>query len=503
MGRRAGGERWRRLTSASDPGDPRLPDIATAFRQARRPPGRDRRRHPPLARGAVGPPGFHDPRRLRHPHRPAHPVAPGSGGVAGGYGSRSGPGSRRARRRLPAPDPAGAGCRFRLLLVARVCAPVRPRRPSLLSPQTGGSGDAPWTHEPGRRDRHPRRGQPPHPDPGSGSQRSRRSHGGPVPAPGRHRSGGMILIKGGTVLTPSGPVIADVGIEAGHIVAIGEVDADAEQVIDATDCWVGPGLVDLHVHLREPGQEWKEDIASGSAAAAVGGFTAVVAMPNTVPAIDVGHRARFVAERGLKVGLCDVVPAGALTLGREGEHLARFDELIEAGVRLFTDDGDTLVDAGLLRRAMEYLADRDCVIAQHAEDPGLAGGGHMHEGSVSSRLGMRGLPALAEETVVARDLALVELTGATYHVQHVSTAGTVELIRRAKAAGLPVTAEVAPHHLVFDHHEVESMDPNFKMYPPLRTPDDVAELRRALLDGTIDAVATDHAPHADHEQEVT
>ncbi|HLT95516.1 MAG TPA: dihydroorotase [Acidimicrobiia bacterium] len=312
----------------------------------------------------------------------------------------------------------------------------------------------------------------------------------------------MILIKGGTVLTSSGPINADVAIEAGAIVAIGEVDADAEQVIDATGCWVGPGLVDLHVHLREPGQEWKEDIASGSAAAAVGGFTAVVAMPNTVPAIDVGHRARFVAERGREVGLCDVVPSGALSLDRAGRELAHLDELVDAGVRVFTDDGDSLMHAGLLRRAMEYLGERGCVIAQHAEDPGLAEDGHMHEGSISSRLGMRGLPALAEETVVARDLALVELTGAAYHVQHVSTAGTVELVRRAKEKGLPVTAEVTPHHLVFDHREVESMDPDFKMYPPLRTEGDVSILREALIDGTIDAVATDHAPHADHEQEV-
>jgi dihydroorotase len=317
----------------------------------------------------------------------------------------------------------------------------------------------------------------------------------------------MIVIRGGSVLTPDGIVTADVVVEGDRVVSveafpISHPPSPPTTQIDATGCWVGPGLVDLHAHLREPGQEWKEDIASGSRAAAAGGFTAVVAMPNTLPAIDEGHRARFVAERGQKVGLCDVVPAGALTLGREGRQLARLDELMDAGVRLFTDDGDTLVDAGLLRRAMEYLAGRDCVIAQHAEDPGLAGDGHMHEGSVSSRLGMRGLPALAEETIVARDLALVELTGATYHVQHVSTAGTVELVRRAKKAGLSVTAEVTPHHLVFDHQEVESMDPNFKMYPPLRTPDDVAELRRALLDGTIDAVATDHAPHADHEQEV-
>lgn len=311
----------------------------------------------------------------------------------------------------------------------------------------------------------------------------------------------MILIRNGTVLTDAGPRTVDVGVD-GDVVRLSPGSGRPTVVIDAAGMWVGPGLVDIHAHLREPGQEWKEDIASGSRAAAAGGFTAVVAMPNTEPAIDRGHRARFVADQGRRTAACQVAPAGAITLGRSGVELAHLDELLEAGVRIFTDDGDTVTDAGLLRRAMEYLAGLDCVIAQHAEDPGLAAGGHMHEGSVSSRLGMRGLPALAEETIVARDLALVELTGARYHVQHVSTAGTVELIRRARAAGLPVTAEVTPHHLTFDHQAVESMDPDFKMYPPLRTPADVAELRRALADGTIDAVATDHAPHADHEQEV-
>lgn len=313
----------------------------------------------------------------------------------------------------------------------------------------------------------------------------------------------MISIRGGSVLTSSGIVTTDVTIEGDRIVSLGEAPENTDEVVDATGCWVGPGLVDLHAHLREPGQEWKEDIGSASAAAAAGGYTTVVAMPNTVPAIDMGHRAAFVTDRGSRHGTCAVVPAGALSRDRAGKELAFLDELIEAGVRIFTDDGDTLMDAGLLRRAMEYLAGRDCVIAQHAEDPGLAAGGHMHEGTVSARLGMLGLPSLAEEIVVARDLALVEETGAAYHVQHVSTVGTVSLIRRAKERGLPVTAEVTPHHLCFDHREVESMDPDFKMYPPLRTPDDVAELRAALLDGTIDAVATDHAPHADHEQEVT
>lgn len=313
----------------------------------------------------------------------------------------------------------------------------------------------------------------------------------------------MIIIRGGRVLTPDGVQLADVAIEGTTVVAVGDgLEGSSATVVDASGCWVGPGLVDLHAHLREPGQEWKEDIASASASAAAGGYTAVVAMPNTEPAVDSGHLATFVRHRGRQVGLCDVVPAGAISRGRRGTELAHLDELLEAGVTIFTDDGDCLADAGLLRRAMEYLTTRGAVVAQHAEDPGLAAGGHMHEGSVASRLGMAGLPAVAEEVVVARDLALVELTGCRYHVQHVSTAGTVALVRAAKEKGLAVTAEVTPHHLHFDHTEVESMDPDFKMYPPLREEADVIELRRALADGTIDAVATDHAPHADYEQEV-
>lgn len=312
----------------------------------------------------------------------------------------------------------------------------------------------------------------------------------------------MIVLRGGSVLTAEGTTVTDVWIDGDRIVHLETGSGRITHEIDATGCWVGPGLVDLHVHLREPGEEWKEDIASGSAAAAAGGFTAVVAMPNTAPAIDSGHQARYVSERGRLAGECLVVPAGAITLGRAGSDLAHLDELYDAGVRVFTDDGASVADGGILRRAMEYLAGRGCVIAQHAEDGGLAAGGHMHEGSVSSRLGIQGLPSLAEETVVARDLALAAVTGVRYHVQHVSSAGTVELIRRAKESGLAVTAEVTPHHLTFDHSAVESMDPNFKMYPPLRTAADVAELRRGLIDGTIDAVATDHAPHADHEQEV-
>ncbi|HUU62016.1 MAG TPA: dihydroorotase [Acidimicrobiia bacterium] len=312
-----------------------------------------------------------------------------------------------------------------------------------------------------------------------------------------------ILLVGGLVATPQGAVAADVRL-AGEIVAeVGPgLDRDCAEVVDCTGCWVGPGLVDPHVHLREPGQEWKEDIESGSQAAVAGGFTAVVAMPNTDPPIDAGHLARFVAERGRQVGLVDVSSAGCVTAGRAGQRLAHLDELWAAGVRLFTDDGDSVADAGLLRRAMEYLSDMGGVVAQHAEDRGLAGSGQLHEGEVSALLGMVGIPAEAEEVVVARDLAIARLTGARYHVQHVSTAGTVALVRAAKGEGLAVTAEATPHHLAFDHHEVLSTDPAFKMYPPLRRPPDVEAVRAALADGTIDMVGTDHAPHAAHEKDV-
>ena len=311
-----------------------------------------------------------------------------------------------------------------------------------------------------------------------------------------------IAIRNGRVFTPDGLVDYDLLLADGRVAKLGGA-FDAEETLDAAGAWVGPGFVDLHVHFREPGQEWKEDIASGSRAAAAGGFTAVVTMPNTDPVIDAGHRARYVTERGRQVGLCEVVPAGAITMGRAGETLSHLDEMWSAGVRIFTDDGSSVEDAGLLRLAMEYVAERGGVIGQHAEDRGLSRGGHMHEGSVSSRLGMRGSPSIAEEVVVARDLALARLTGVRYHVQHVSSGGTLPLLRQAKADGFEVTAEVTPHHLVFDHESVLSVDPAFKMYPPLRTSADIVALRRALAEGLVDAVATDHAPHAAFETEVT
>lgn len=310
----------------------------------------------------------------------------------------------------------------------------------------------------------------------------------------------MIAIHNALVLTPDGPIASDLTIADGIIRSL--TGGDAEVHLDADGAWVGPGFVDLHAHLREPGFEWKEDILSGSRAGAAGGYTALVAMPNTKPAVDAGHSARFITDRGKEAGLLQIVPAGALTIGREGHNLAHLDELWAAGVRLFTDDGDSVVDAGLLRHAMEYLAERGGVVAQHAEDPGLARNGHMHEGSVSARLGIQGLPRVAEETVIARDLALAELTGVRYHVQHVSSAGSVDLVRQAKGRSLRVTAEVTPHHLHFDHSWVESMDPNYKMYPPLRADRDREALLDGVKDATIDVVATDHAPHAAHECEV-
>ncbi len=312
----------------------------------------------------------------------------------------------------------------------------------------------------------------------------------------------MIIVKGGTVVDATGERRADVAIDDdGTIAAVGE-NLDGDRVIDAGGCIVAPGLVDLHTHLREPGREEAETVETGSRAAALGGFTAVVAMPNTDPPIDSASVVREVLELG-RSAPCDVHSSGAITVGRKGEQLSPMAEMADLGVRLFTDDGDGVQDAGLMRRALEYASGlpQPVTLAQHCEVAALAAGGHMHEGEWSSRLGIPGAPAEAEELMVARDIVLSRLTGMRVHFQHLSTAVSVDLVREAKARGLQVTAEATTHHFTLTDAEVASYDPLYKVNPPLRPDGDVQAVRAGLADGTIDAIATDHAPHTQEAKE--
>ncbi|MFZ9629287.1 MAG: dihydroorotase [Ilumatobacteraceae bacterium] len=315
---------------------------------------------------------------------------------------------------------------------------------------------------------------------------------------------GRVLLKGGTVVDQRGERRADVAVADGRIVEVAPdlVAGPDDRVLDATGCFVSPGFVDLHVHLREPGKEEAETIETGSRAAALGGFTAVVAMPNTDPAQDSVAVVEFVRLQGQRAGLCEVLPSGCITIGRAGERLAPFGELADAGVHLFTDDGNGVQDPLLMRRALEYAGPLGIVLAQHCEVAALTKGAVMHEGSCCSRLGLPGWPALAEELMVHRDIELVRLTGTPMHFLHLSTATSVELVRRAKADGLPVTAEAAPHHFTLTDEMLEGYDPMFKVNPPLRTRADIDAIKAGLADGTIDAIATDHAPHAPHTKEM-
>ncbi|HVB91748.1 MAG TPA: dihydroorotase [Acidimicrobiales bacterium] len=312
-----------------------------------------------------------------------------------------------------------------------------------------------------------------------------------------------LIIRGGSVVGPEGVRRQDVAIGGSTIVEVADsIEAPSgAMVLNAQGCLVGPGLVDLHTHLRQPGREEAETVESGTRAAALGGYTAVVAMPNTEPAIDSAGVARDVLALG-RDALAEVAVAGAITVGRAGSALAPLGELAALGVHLFTDDGTGVQDGALMRRALDYARGLGVTLAQHCEDECLAGGGAMHEGCWSSRLGLPGIPAAAEESMVARDIQLVRLTGAPLHFLHLSTAGSVELVRRAKTEGLPVTAEAAPHHMLLTHAEVEGYDPVFKVNPPLRTGEDVAAVVAGLCDGTIDAIATDHAPHAPESKDV-
>jgi len=309
-----------------------------------------------------------------------------------------------------------------------------------------------------------------------------------------------LVIKGGRVVDAAGEREADVVIVDGVITAMG-ADLSADRTLDAAGCVVGPGLVDLHSHLREPGKEEAETVESGARGAAVGGYTAILAMPNTTPAIDSAGVVQQVLELG-RAAPCDVLTAGAITVGRAGEQLAPMAEMAALGVRIFTDDGAGVQDNLLMRRAMEYATGLDVILAQHCEDDALCGGGHMNEGEWSARLGIPGQPAEAEELMVMRDIALARLTGCRIHFQHMSTARSVEMIRAAIAAGLPVTAEATPHHFTLTDAECRSYDPVFKVNPPLRTDADVAAVRAGLADGTIGAIATDHAPHTPETKEL-
>ena len=313
-----------------------------------------------------------------------------------------------------------------------------------------------------------------------------------------------VIISGATVLTDSGEEKLDVRIDNGVIAEISNIIAPAsnDRVLNAQGCHVLPGFVDLHAHLREPGKEDSETIETGSRAGAKGGYTALVAMPNTNPAQDSIPIIEFVRAQGRRAGLLEVVPSGCITVGRAGSALAPLADMARNGVKIFTDDGSGVQDPALMRRAMEYSRELGITLAQHCEVSALTAGAVMNECSCSSEMGVPGWPALAEELMVHRDIELAKLTGARIHFLHLSTAGSVRLVREAKRAGLPVTAEVTPHHLSLTEELLKSFDATYKVNPPLRSTADIEALKEGLLDGTIDAVATDHAPHVRRDKEL-
>jgi dihydroorotase len=316
-----------------------------------------------------------------------------------------------------------------------------------------------------------------------------------------------LLIRGGLVVDPAQGLeeVREVLIEGGKIAALeppGKIPPAGRRVVEAQGVVVTPGLMDMHVHLREPGEEYKETVATGARAAVQGGFTAVACMPNTKPVNDTASVTRFILDQAKAAGLARVYPVGAISINSRGEALSEFADLKAAGAVALSDDGRPVMSPMLMRRALEYALTFGLPLISHAEDLDLRGEGVMHEGRVSLELGLRGIPAAAEEVMIFRDITLAGLTGCRLHLAHVSTAGSVEVIRRAKAAGLPVSAETAPHYFSLTDAAVYGYDTNAKVNPPLRTAADVAAIKEGLKDGALDAIASDHAPHSSLEKEV-
>jgi dihydroorotase len=313
----------------------------------------------------------------------------------------------------------------------------------------------------------------------------------------------VIIVQNGRIIDPPAGVDThgELWICGDRIVAPGSVPADGAQRFDADGCWVVPGLIDMHVHLREPGEEYKETIVSGTRAAAAGGFTGVACMPNTKPVNDCSSVTAFI-RRAAEQGAARVYPVGAVSKGSKGEELAEYAEMKEAGIVAVSDDGRPVMNSQLMRRALEYAGSHNLPVISHPEDGALSRNGSMHEGFVSTRLGLRGIPAAAEAIMVYREIALAELTGGRMHLAHISTAASVDLIRRAKDRGIGVTAETAPHYFSLTDEAVRGYNTNAKMNPPLRSEVDRRVIIEALADGTFDAVATDHAPHSVLEKDI-
>jgi dihydroorotase len=314
-----------------------------------------------------------------------------------------------------------------------------------------------------------------------------------------------LLIKNGRVIDPSSRTdeTLDILIENGKIKAISpRIDLKEAEIIDASRLVVAPGFIDMHVHLREPGEEHKEDIATGSLAAARGGFTSICCMPNTRPPNDNSGITEYIIEEARKRAVVNIYPVAAITRGLAGEELTDMADLSQAGAIAFSDDGQPVANSLVMRRALEYSLLLDKLIIDHCEDKNLSMGGVMHEGEISLRLGLSGMPAAAEEIMIARDIILAQLTRARLHVAHLSTKGGIELVRLAKKKGIPVTAEVTPHHLILSDENLVNYNPNFKVNPPLRSAEHRQALLEGLKDGTIDVIATDHAPHTPEEKDV-